>query len=249
LQKRVAQILSEAGVNATVEKRIQTARGRAVIDVWAHDAAATPPQTYLIECKKWRARVPQTVVHAFRTVVGDAGANWGAIVCANGFQAGAVKAAEYSNVRLLTWDEFQALFAERWFSRHFTKKVGEVTDPLIEYTEPINSRIFKKADLLSESAQEEFIRLRETHQQLGTFCMTMGPYSTHAFALVLKPDAPSVMPPLPLRETLADHFKAKDHSLPSSILDATFYRALLKAITKEATAAIAQFDKVFGERA
>ena len=71
LQNAVARILREAGVATTVEKVIPTARGNVSIDVWAHDSAATPAQTYLVECKKWRARVPQTVVHAFRTVVGD----------------------------------------------------------------------------------------------------------------------------------------------------------------------------------
>lgn len=66
LQDRVARILREAGVVTAVEKAIQTARGKVSIDVWAHDPDATPTQTHLIECSRWRNRVPQTVVHAFR---------------------------------------------------------------------------------------------------------------------------------------------------------------------------------------
>lgn len=86
LQDRIARILRETGVETIVEKSIQTPRGQVTIDVWAHDSAAVPSQTYLIECKRWRTRVPQTVVHAFRTVVGESGANWGAIISASGFQ-------------------------------------------------------------------------------------------------------------------------------------------------------------------
>ena len=134
LQERVARILREAGVATAVEKVIKTARGEVSIDVWAHDSSATPAQTYLLECKRWRARVPQTVVHAFRTVVGDSGANWGAIISAAGFQKGARGAAQYSNVRLLSWPEFQTLFAERWFEHHFVRVIAEESDPLVEYT-------------------------------------------------------------------------------------------------------------------
>jgi len=151
LQGYVARILSECGVATAIEKVVKTARGKVEIDVWAHDSSSTPPQTYLVECKRWRDAVPQTVVHAFRTVVGDSGANWGAIVSSNGFQSGAYEAARYSNVRLLSWLEFQNLFAESWFEHYFCRLVGEKCDPLVEYTEPINSRIFKKADILSES--------------------------------------------------------------------------------------------------
>src|SRR2546427_1337563 len=69
LQDRVAQILSEAGVATAVEKVIKTARGTVEVDVWAHDSAATPPQTYILECKRWGSNIPQNTVHAFRTVV------------------------------------------------------------------------------------------------------------------------------------------------------------------------------------
>jgi len=57
----------------------------------------------LVECKYWKRPIPQTVVHAFRTVVADSGANVGLIVSLNGFQAGADSAALLSNVHLIDW--------------------------------------------------------------------------------------------------------------------------------------------------
>src|SRR5262245_55883421 len=125
LQENVATILREAGVTAEVEKTISTARGKVSIDVWAHDSGATPTQTYLMEGKRWRLRVPKSEVHAFRAVVGDSGANWGAIVSTTGFQRGAFDAARYSNVRLLSWEQFQELFAARWYARHFLPAAAE----------------------------------------------------------------------------------------------------------------------------
>lgn len=249
LQERVARILRETGVDTVVEKVVQTARGEVSIDVWAHDPVGVPPQTYLIECKRWRARLPQTVVHAFRTVVGDSGASWGAIISASGFQKGARMAAYYSNVRLLTWAEFQSLFAERWFSRHFTTVVTNASGPLIDYTEPVNTRVFRKADLLTEDRRQEFHRLRQVHGPLGTLCLAFGASTMVALQMFMDVKAPIRMPDLPLRSTLQSLFQAKGLLVADAILDATSYRTLLDSIVKEAIAAIAEFDAVFGERA
>jgi len=249
LQDCVARILSEAGVVTAVEKVIQTARGEVSIDVWAHDPSATPAQTYLVECKRWRARVPQTIVHGFRTVVGDSGANWGAIISVAGFQKGARVAAEYSNVRLLSWTEFQTLFAERWYSNYFVHAVTEETDPLVEYTEPINSRIFRKADLLSAALRQEFQRLRDVHFAFASICMMFGAYANGALRMVHDTKATVPLPSLPLRNTVGTYLKTKKISVADSILDADSYRSLLESICGEAKKAIAQFDEVFGERA
>lgn len=248
LQDRVAQILTECGIDTAVEKQVELARGSVNIDVWAHDALSVPPQTYIVECKHWSNPVPQTVVHAFRTVVGDCGANWGAIVSSNGFQSGAYTAAQYSNVRLHTWNEFLALFELTWFDRYFCPKVTEVTDPLIEYTEPINSRVFRKANLLPKAQFEEFKRLRETHSPFAKMCLMMGARATRSLRLIHDRSA-SVKPSILLRLSMQrDDINALEY-LPNSILDADSHRALLAAITAEAETVIASFDQVFGERA
>lgn len=249
LQERVARILRESGVTASVEKRIQTARGEVSVDVWAHDSAATPTQTYLVECKRWQARVPQAVVHGFRTVVGDSGANWGAIISCAGFQKGALAAAEYSNVRLLTWDEFQDLFAERWFSQYFVRQVANTTGALIEYTEPANSRVFRKADSLSTDQRQVFQGLRKAHFALGAFCSLITAEALGAFRLIMGEDAAISIPRLPLRSSLSWRLDTIVPALPAPILDADSYRGLLQSVTTEAAKAVAQFDAAFGERA
>ena len=169
LQDQVAQILEECGFETEVEKRIDTARGTVDIDVFAEDPSQPPPVIYLCECKHWQSAVPKSVVHALITVISDFGANWGFIISSAGFQSGAYEAAKHSNVRLLTWREFQELFTDRWFERYMAACLAEEADPLVEYTEPINSRVFRKADALSAEAQEQFKTLREEYWQLVPF--------------------------------------------------------------------------------
>lgn len=111
LQRQVATILSDAGMAVETEKTVQTARGHVEVDVHAEDRLRGRRYVVAVECKHWRARVPQTVIHAFRTVVSEMGANAGYLVSSSGFQSGAMTAAELTNVRLVTWEEFQAEFA------------------------------------------------------------------------------------------------------------------------------------------
>jgi restriction system protein len=241
-QDWVSKTLRETGVVTEVEKEIDTARGVVVVDVWAHDPSGVPPQTYIIECKQWRSRVPKTIVHAFRSVVGDSGAHWGAVVSAKGFQRGAYQAARYSNVRLLTWLEFQELFEGRWFERYFLPTLTENTDALIEYTEPINTRISRKADALPADRLEQFWRLREKYLNLSAVVILC---QAPAFRLL---EDVEVRNRLPLRS----HVKGLIESgskLPDSILDAPSLRSILEAILDEAAVAIAEFDTVFGGRA
>src|SRR5690554_488282 len=88
LQNKVALILMECGFEAETPKIIETVRGKVEIDVFAIDNSVKPNTTYLCECKYWKNPIPQTVIHAFRTVISDYGANWGLIISSNGFQSG-----------------------------------------------------------------------------------------------------------------------------------------------------------------
>jgi hypothetical protein len=46
-------------------------------------------------------------------------------------------------------------------------RIYQEADALIEYAEPINSRIFRKARSLSEEAQRRFVELRDEYAALG----------------------------------------------------------------------------------
>jgi restriction system protein len=241
LEASVARILAECGYDVEVGKNVQLAgRGDANIDVWADDHSQ-PPNVIAVECKLWGSPVTQDVVHGFRTRVGDSGANLGLIVAAAGFQAGAVEAAAYSNVLLRTWSEFQEMFAARWFMRFMVPTLARETDPLAEYTEPVNSRIFRKADALSDERQGEFKALRERHGPLGG--LNLG-FSVHFY------DARPVGPPdLPLRQSVREDLMTPAALIPDDVLDATALRPLMEAMLRHTRQAVQEFDAVFGERA
>jgi restriction system protein len=238
LEARVAQVLDECGYDVEVQKKVPLARGDVNFDVWADDHSS-PPNVIAVECKHWATAATKNVVHGFRTVVGDSGANTGLIVSTAGFQQGAVEAATYSNVRLTSWVEFQELFVERWYGCYMARRLREEADPLVEYTEPINSRIFRKADALDSERRKGFKALRDKYLGLGMGFMPM------YMEMPGRTEGPT-LPVLPLRDAMIE--KYVDY-VPATVLDATALRRLLAALTEAYRGAIAEFDQVFGGRA
>ena len=114
LQDRVAQLFSELGCDVKVGEQVTLVRGGKEIDVSVRDPQTTPASVYLCECKFWSKPVPQEVIHSFRTVLSDFGAHRRFIISRTGFQAGAKEAVTKTNLDLLTFEEFQSLFFDRW---------------------------------------------------------------------------------------------------------------------------------------
>src|SRR5262245_975366 len=139
LQNRVAAILSECGLKPEVAKVVASARGENEIDVYAIDPLATPNTTYFCECKLWKSRVPQAEVHTFVNIVGNAGAHVGLFISSSGFQAGAFEVVQHTNVHLITWDQFQAMFLERWCRRFWVPVFRDGCDRLAGYADPLTN--------------------------------------------------------------------------------------------------------------
>lgn len=114
LQDRVAQLFSEMGCDARVGERVKLVRGEKEIDVLVRDPQSTPASVYLCECKFWSNPIPQEVIHSFRTVLADFGAHRGFIISKVGFQSGAWEAVKNTNLDLVTFDELQSIFFDRW---------------------------------------------------------------------------------------------------------------------------------------
>jgi restriction system protein len=240
LQNKVRRLYSECGWIATTEEEINTARGPVVVDVLAHDERQTPPLTVICECKCWERRVPKSVVHSLRTVISDYGANWGILISSKGFQKGTVEAAAHSNLKLLDWLEFEAMLRASWIREFMIPTFYKRTDPLVEYTEFLNSRIFKKADTLPEASRLKFKALRVKYLPLSVMLSPLHP----AF-----PEPPvELLLPLRLR-VVASAIEVPDVAVPDAVLDAASLRGLLEAYLMAVDSAIAEFDDVFGERA
>lgn len=249
LQQQVSQILTECGLETYLERTISTVRGTVEIDVYAEDKEQKPVVTYLCECKHWKSSVPKTIVHSFRTVVSDYGANFGLIISSKTFQSGAYEAAEKSNVRLLTWIEFQELFVERWIKKYMLPRIYGEADPLIEYTEPINSRIFRKADALEKGKQERFIKLREQYQVLAYFALHISIQSSLVASFITAPIIRNPIPELPIKKGMSVKNYKVEGGLPIDLINADSLKDLLNTLSKHIKEGVSSFDEVFGERA
>src|ERR1017187_8562655 len=89
LEDLVTAILNEAGLQARRGVSLTRPRGSVDVDVLAEETHDGIVHRILCECKNWRTNVPRELVHAFRTVILDAGANRGYVISRVGFQSGA----------------------------------------------------------------------------------------------------------------------------------------------------------------
>lgn len=135
LQDKVSEILNEAGISAETPKIIHSVRNDYEIDVYAKEDLDYRTNEILVECKNWNTKIPQTIVHAFRTTMNDVGANTGYIISRKGFQTGAVKAAEFTNIKLVTWYDFQLLFEDKWREEYFSNYIENNWRKLITESE------------------------------------------------------------------------------------------------------------------
>lgn len=248
LQAQVAAILRECGFATEMEKTLRirsvdpngvraadttlrTVRGDTEIDVYAEETVKGRKYVILCECKRWKAAVPQQVIHAFRTTVADAGANGGYVIASRGFQSGAYEASELTNLELVTWEEFQAKFEESWLE-YFSANLTERLDPLLTYTEPFAPKWFSD---LPDHEKRAFIALNERYDAMGHL---VGSLATHMRIFNKQP-----YPALPLRAHYANKpdFLA---ALPTELLDITGYRELHAELLRLGDTAIAEFRDI-----
>jgi restriction system protein len=175
LQNWTAQILNECGIEAQTEVTLETVRGQVEIDVLATENVQGREHKVLIECKNWKAKVPQNVVHGFRTIVNDIGANVGYIVSKAGFQSGAYEAVANTNIKLLTWWEFQEAFEDQWYWNHLSNQAVEQLDDLCSYLEPIPA-MSAWDKYLEEPDVHRLTELYQQHVSLGVLIFALQPY-------------------------------------------------------------------------
>lgn len=150
----------------------------------------------MCECKHWRSRVPQSVVHSVRAVIADAGIDVGYLIASSGFQGGSFEAAEFSNLRLVSWEGFQREFEPMWLDRYFVKVIRDELDPLFRYTEPLVPRSFLE---VTEQGVEELKYLRTKHASLGGLLL----------GWVWHGDLGRGLPSLPLRSGIEPQYLAR----------------------------------------
>lgn len=219
LQDWTCQLLNECGWKADTEVTITLPRGSVAVDVHAIEEVQGRDYLNLVECKHWASRVPKHVVHSFRTVVTESGANVGYIVSKEGFQSGAYEAAQSTNIRLLSWNEFQDVFEEQWYSSFLRKSAYAELDPLISYLEPIPAMAHWD-EFLDDSHVDRLKEMYTQHQPLGALIMLLMPYMADIKRMDTRIE-------LPLGDRAGDY-----GALPETLTSCSGYREFLDEITK-----------------
>ena len=173
---------------------------------------------------------PQSVVHSFRTVVADVGANTGYVVSKSGFQSGAYKAAEYTNVELLTWSEFQEAFEVQWYWEYLTKYVVRTLEPLGDLLEPLSDiRHWKKH--LDYHENDRLMKLYNDNLNLGVLILELSPYIGTLKGRSAKVDLP-----------ISKRLKACG-CFPESLLRRTGYREFIQDLEEYCAPILVEFQK------
>ena len=95
------------GCSVEVRATVKGARAKHKTDVWVRFNRFGIEANWVVDCKFWRTPVTKEKVLALISVVDDVGADRGILVSHRGFQTGAVRAAEHTNVTLTSLEELR----------------------------------------------------------------------------------------------------------------------------------------------
>lgn len=228
LETTVRDILRECGMQAECQVILRLPRGSANVDVLAEDHVEGIVHKIICECKNWTAAIPQHVVHGFRTVVHEAGANRGYVISKAGFQSGAVEAAKFTNIELVTFEEFQDIFFDRWIKAQswaIENKYGNFNT----YYEPFG---IPGIHLLEDQAEvQEYQRVHRHYLYLGLILPTISPFTRMAGG---------TWPALPFD---CSDLKAHGVHVPEDIKAATAFREFFQALETHADEGLRELRK------
>jgi hypothetical protein len=104
-QEHTAELFRRLGCSAEVDKTVQGVRAEHKIDVWVVFKKFGLEMKWVVECKYWNTNVPKEKVLALNTIIDDVGADRGIIISKTGFQSGAIKASQNSNITLTSLEK------------------------------------------------------------------------------------------------------------------------------------------------
>ena len=141
-QEEAAAFFRRMNFEAEIEKEVSGARGVHRVDVLVRGDLYGIEFCWVIECKAWKSNIPKDKVLTLSAIVQDIGADRGFLLSEEGFQSGAIRVADQTNITLTS-----------------LAKLSELVTP--ELTAAI------QADLLSRvrSSRERLLRLKRESER------------------------------------------------------------------------------------
>lgn len=111
-QVETAEVFRSAGCDAEIEEIIEGVRGSHEVDVYVTFEKYGIKCQWIIECKCWNSNVTKEKVAALQAIVSDVGADRGVIISKLGFQSGAIRLAQKSNITLASLEDLKDYIQE-----------------------------------------------------------------------------------------------------------------------------------------
>ncbi|MSM38427.1 MAG: hypothetical protein GJT30_02210 [Geobacter sp.] len=112
--EEAAKFFRTLGLTAEIEKRVVGARGTHNIDVWITGKIQSFQVRWIIECKDWKSSVPKEKVLALQAIAMDIGSDRAFLLSESGFQAGAVRCSQFTNITLTSLNDLREQTREQF---------------------------------------------------------------------------------------------------------------------------------------
>lgn len=132
-EEAAAEFFRSLGLKATVGKEVSGVRGSHDIDVFVEGSFYGIEFRWIVECKAWKSNVTKEKVMALISIVQDIGADRGFLLSEKGFQSGAIRAANSTNITLSSVDDLQLIVREELVEQSLARlnwRLNRVTERL-----------------------------------------------------------------------------------------------------------------------
>ena len=106
-QEHVAAFFRSLGLDAQTDVHVEGARSGHDIDVVVKFSQYGVDVLWIVECKYWKTAIPKEKVVALQHIAQDVGADRAFLISEHGFQAGAIRAAQFSNMTLSSVEDLE----------------------------------------------------------------------------------------------------------------------------------------------
>lgn len=110
-QDEAANFFQKLGMDAKIEQKIEGVRGMHEIDVYVEGTIHGLPFIWIIECKAWNRNISKEKILALSSILSDIGADRGFLLSEKGFQSGAIRVSEKSNITLTSLADLNQVIA------------------------------------------------------------------------------------------------------------------------------------------
>lgn len=200
-QEDAATFFRSLGLSAETNVTLKGVRTSHAIDVVVKSRQFSFEILWLVECKQWKNPVTKLHVLALREIVNDLGADRGILLCEVGFQAGAIEAANLTNVQVtslasLSIEACQDISAMRL--REFYDRIENCNDRYWDLPKDFRKLTGLRPDFMeigySGAKVIDFCRQLLSHAFRGNYPIDTDHLMMGAFMPFVRPGLPSCYP-------------------------------------------------------